>query len=81
MPNKWVCNHGVEAASISLVDFVRNVMAFWVQLEYQKERDAVDAIMQRIHEEDALSAAAADVKRVETQAFIASFLLQQQQIR
>ena len=52
-----------------------------MQLEYRKEREAVDAIMRKIDEEDALEAAAKAAKRAETQAFIAAFLAQQQQIR
>lgn len=51
------------------------------QLEYRKEREAVDAIMRRIDEEDRLEAAARAAKRADTQAFIAAFLAQQQRIR
>jgi hypothetical protein len=54
---------------------------FALQLEYCKEREAVDAIMRRIEAEDALDAHARAAKRAETQAFIATFLAQQQRIR
>ena len=51
------------------------------QLDYRREREAVDEIMRKIDEEDALSAAAAAAKRAETQAFIAAFLANQQHLR
>jgi hypothetical protein len=52
-----------------------------LQLEYSREREAVDAIMRRIVAEDALDAHARAAKRAETQAYIAAFLAQQQSIR
>jgi Trichohyalin-plectin-homology domain len=52
-----------------------------LQLEYCKEREAVDAIMRRIEAEDALDAHARATKQADTQAFIAAFLAQQQRIR
>lgn len=54
---------------------------FTPQLEYRRERDAVDEIMRKIEEEDHMSAAAAAANRAETQAFIGAFLAQQQHLR
>ncbi len=59
----------------------RTCVLHCAQLEYKRERDAVDEIMRKIEEEDHLSAAAAAAKRADTQAFIAAFLAQQQHLR